>query len=221
MQNQGYPGTEPWAERAACQVTSGSRLLGVSTSSPCGVQAQLYRFSSVFTICSTNIPLLGQVLLWDPTLHWAVTSLQSPPTCDSSSVNICAERCSIWEEPGTRIATARKLSKTPVVLSQKQQEREGLLMAKDRECEGHKEWMETKVQKSTVVTGHHYMSDQWRLLRHQLLFWRLFQGNKPSATTKDQGMLFTTPESQLKTGWMTGSGNHNVAIANEMIADVC
>ena len=100
------------------------RLLGVSTSSPCGVQAQLYRFSSAFTICSTNIPLLGQVLLWDPTLYWAVTSLQSPPTCDSSSVShICADVAQFEMNLGHRIVMARKLSKTPVVPSQKQQER--------------------------------------------------------------------------------------------------
>lgn len=80
---------------------------------------------------------------------------------------------------GHCIATARKLSKTPVVPSQKQQKgREGLLMAKDRECERHKEWMETNVQKSTVVTGHHYTSDQWRLLRHQHLFLKIAPGKQ-------------------------------------------
>lgn len=61
-----------------------------------------------------------------------------------------------WQGSSLRLLWSRHRSN--------RKEREGLLMAKDRECEGHKEWMETNVQKSTVVTGHHYMSNQWRLL---------------------------------------------------------
>lgn len=131
---------------------------------------------------------------------------------------------------GHCIATARKLSKTPVVPSQKQQERKR--GAPDGQRQRIREAQRMNGNKRTKIhSGYRSPLHQWpveaiktptpfsedcsRETSHQpaLAEWVF-------STTKDQGMLFTTQESQLKTGWMTESGNQ-VAIANEMIADIC
>lgn len=196
----GYPGTEPWAGRATVKSQGALRLLGVSTSSPRGVQAQLYRFSSAFTICSTNIPSYARSCSGIPTLHWAVISLQSPPACGSASQpHLCGTLLNLrwtWDIASRRQGSSLRLLRSRHRSNRKG--REGLLMAKDRECR-EAQRMNVK-QRIKTVTGHHYRSrpvkavktptpfseDCSRETSHQPVFaeW-VFN------TTKDQGMLST------------------------------
>lgn len=178
------------------------QLLGVSTSSPRGVQAQLYRFSSAFTICSTNIPLLCQVLLWDP--HTALSRHFSPVSSGLwqrlSQPHLCGTLLNLrwtWDIVSRQQGSSLRLLRSRHRSNRKG--REGLLMAKDRECGRHKEWTETNVQKSSgyrpplqewpvkaVKTPTPFSEDCSRETSHQpaLAEW-VFN------TTKDQGMLFT------------------------------
>lgn len=182
MQNQGYPGTEPWAGRGCVSSHKGAlRLLGVSTSSPRGVQAQLYRFSSAFTICSTNIPLLCQVLLWDP--HTALSCHFSPVSSGLwqrlSQPHLCGTLLNLrwtWDIVSRRQGSSLRLRWSRHRSNRKG--REGLLMAKRQRMQEAQRMKRKQTYKNPVVTGHHYRSDQWRLSRHQLLFLKIAPGKQ-------------------------------------------
>lgn len=126
----------------------------------------------------------------------------------------------------------RKLPKTPVVMSQEQQERKGGTSQwptwKVRVADRTNGYKHIKIHNSSNHHHHHHMGHLWRLLRHQRIFLKTPKGKQSLVCLSsmilfqykqaaDQGKLFSIQEPQAIDGeWMRESENQNIATSNEI-----